>query len=155
MTYRQKSLEWKQRAEALPPGEARDVFMAICRRLCRSGPAACSRTPAKGNTARSRLLTRARNFDLSCYIAPTDIQLFKPIAWSERVGFPPEPPCSAYITAMADFLTAAMTIATRHETAVAPSSSCVFQAVIWLGWTSNCFANSASVFSPLIAASAT
>lgn len=29
MTYRQKSLEWKQKAEALPPGEARDVFMAI------------------------------------------------------------------------------------------------------------------------------
>jgi hypothetical protein len=27
--------------------------------------------------------------------------------------------------------------------------------VIWFGWTSNCCANSASVFSPLIAANAT
>ncbi len=29
MTYRQKSLERKGKAEALPPCEARDVFMAI------------------------------------------------------------------------------------------------------------------------------
>src|SRR3954454_5893723 len=37
----------------------------------------------------------------------------------------------------------------------ADSTTCVFQAVIWFGCTSYCCANSASVFSPLIAASAT
>src|SRR3954471_14777037 len=37
----------------------------------------------------------------------------------------------------------------------APSRSSAFQAVIWLGWTSNCWASSASVFSPLTAARAT
>src|SRR4051812_47660901 len=37
----------------------------------------------------------------------------------------------------------------------ADSTTCAFQAVIWFGCTSYCCANSASVFSPLIAASAT
>src|ERR1700722_14586699 len=37
----------------------------------------------------------------------------------------------------------------------AASTRCAFQAVIWFGCTSYCCANSASVFSPLIAASAT
>src|SRR5215212_4594410 len=37
----------------------------------------------------------------------------------------------------------------------APSSSCAFQAVIWLGWTANCVASSDNVRSPLIAATAT
>src|ERR1700761_3248522 len=41
------------------------------------------------------------------------------------------------------------------KTDVAPSSNCVFHAVIWFGWTSNCLASSASVLSPLIAAIAT
>src|SRR3954468_21555427 len=41
------------------------------------------------------------------------------------------------------------------NTAAAPSWSSVFHCVIWLGWTSNCCAKSASVFSPLMAASAT
>src|SRR4051795_13476697 len=41
------------------------------------------------------------------------------------------------------------------KTPAAPSCSCAFQAVIWPGCTSNSLANSASVFSPLIAASAT
>src|SRR5712671_1905399 len=36
-----------------------------------------------------------------------------------------------------------------------PSVTCPFQVVIWLGCTSNCCASSASVFSPLMAASAT
>src|ERR1700719_2214665 len=36
-----------------------------------------------------------------------------------------------------------------------PSITCAFQAVIWFGCTSYCWANSASVFSPLMAASAT
>src|SRR3954471_788269 len=35
----------------------------------------------------------------------------------------------------------------------ADSTTCAFQAVIWFGCTSYCCANSASVFSPLIAAS--
>src|SRR4051812_5310143 len=37
----------------------------------------------------------------------------------------------------------------------ADPTTCAFQAVIWFGCTSYCCANSASVFSPLIAASAT
>jgi hypothetical protein len=37
----------------------------------------------------------------------------------------------------------------------AASTNCPFQAVIWFGCTSYCCANSASVFSPLMAASAT
>src|SRR5436305_11097747 len=37
----------------------------------------------------------------------------------------------------------------------AASTRCPFHAVIWFGCTSYCCANSASVFSPLIAASAT
>src|SRR5215218_7849753 len=41
------------------------------------------------------------------------------------------------------------------KTPAAPSCSWAFQAVIWCGWTSKSLANSASVFSPLIAASAT
>src|SRR3954452_23924250 len=41
------------------------------------------------------------------------------------------------------------------NTAAAPSWSSDFHCVIWLGWTSNCCAKSASVFSPLMAASAT
>src|SRR3954454_1704257 len=41
------------------------------------------------------------------------------------------------------------------NTPAAPSSSSAFQAVIWFGWTSNCCASSASVFSPLMAAKAT
>src|SRR4051812_517869 len=41
------------------------------------------------------------------------------------------------------------------NTPAAPSRSCAFQAVIWLGWASNCCASSASVFSPLTAAKAT
>src|SRR5262245_24813715 len=41
------------------------------------------------------------------------------------------------------------------NTSVAPSRSWSFHADIWLGWTSNCSANCASVRSPLIAASAT
>src|SRR5258708_1502929 len=35
------------------------------------------------------------------------------------------------------------------------SCNCFFQSVIWFGWTSNCWASSASVLSPLRAASAT
>src|SRR6186713_31820 len=45
--------------------------------------------------------------------------------------------------------------ASAPNTPAAPSRSSVFQAVIWLGWTSNCCASSASVFSPLTAARAT
>ncbi len=41
------------------------------------------------------------------------------------------------------------------ETWAAPSSNCVFQSVIWLGWMSYYWASSASVRSPFIAASAT
>src|SRR3954449_2521297 len=41
------------------------------------------------------------------------------------------------------------------NTAAAPSWSSDFHCVIWLGWTSNFCAKSASVFSPLMAASAT
>src|SRR4051812_34160676 len=41
------------------------------------------------------------------------------------------------------------------NTPAAPSRSCAFQAVIWLGWTSNGCASSASVFSPFTAAKAT
>src|SRR5215212_8657625 len=41
------------------------------------------------------------------------------------------------------------------KTPAAPSSSNAFQAVTWFGWTSNCCASSASVFSPLMAATAT
>ena len=37
----------------------------------------------------------------------------------------------------------------------APSRSCERHCVIWFGCTSNCCANSASVLSPLMAASAT
>src|SRR3954453_22931527 len=41
------------------------------------------------------------------------------------------------------------------NTSAAPPTSCAFQAVIWFACTSNCCANSASVFSPLRAANAT
>src|SRR3954469_15254036 len=41
------------------------------------------------------------------------------------------------------------------NTPAAPSSNCAFHWVIWLGWTSNCWANSARVFSPFTAARAT
>jgi len=41
------------------------------------------------------------------------------------------------------------------NTSAAPSSRCAFHAVIWFGWTSYSCANSASVFSPLMAANAT
>ncbi len=41
------------------------------------------------------------------------------------------------------------------KTPAAPSRSCDLQVVIWFGWTSNCSASSASVFSLLIAAKAT
>src|SRR4051794_4898958 len=41
------------------------------------------------------------------------------------------------------------------NTPAAPSRSWAFQVVIWLGWTSKCWANSASVFSPRRAARAT
>src|SRR5438067_108801 len=41
------------------------------------------------------------------------------------------------------------------NTPAAPSRSSAFQAVIWFGWTSNCCASSAGVFSPLMAARAT
>src|SRR3954468_23650251 len=41
------------------------------------------------------------------------------------------------------------------NTPAAPSRSSALQAVIWFGWTSNCCASSASVFSPLMAARAT
>src|SRR4051794_40738030 len=44
---------------------------------------------------------------------------------------------------------------TDPNTPAAPSRSCAFQVVIWLGWTSNCWANSARVFSPFRAARAT
>src|SRR5271169_6313074 len=40
------------------------------------------------------------------------------------------------------------------KTSAAPPSSCAFHEVIGLGWTSNCSASSASVRSPLMAASA-
>src|SRR3954463_13632647 len=43
----------------------------------------------------------------------------------------------------------------QPNTLAAPSRSWAFQAVIWLGWTSNCRASSASVFSPFTAAKAT
>src|SRR5215210_2168838 len=46
-------------------------------------------------------------------------------------------------------------LASAPNTLAAPSSSSAFQAVIWFGWTSNCCASSASVFSPLMAAKAT
>src|SRR5215210_4365335 len=41
------------------------------------------------------------------------------------------------------------------NTSAAPSRSWAFHWVIWLGWTSNCCANSARVFSPFTAARAT
>src|ERR671921_664425 len=41
------------------------------------------------------------------------------------------------------------------NTPAAPSRSCAFQCLIWLGWTSNCCASSARVFSPFRAARAT
>src|SRR5688500_17183854 len=41
------------------------------------------------------------------------------------------------------------------NTLAAPSRSCAFHWVIWLGWTSNCCANSVRVFSPFTAARAT
>src|ERR671926_1405366 len=41
------------------------------------------------------------------------------------------------------------------NTSAALPTSCAFHAVIWFGCTSNCCANSASVFSPLMAAKAT
>src|SRR5215471_10086823 len=41
------------------------------------------------------------------------------------------------------------------KTSAAPPSSCAFQIVIWLGWTSNCSASCTIVRSPLIAARAT
>src|SRR5215207_6101615 len=41
------------------------------------------------------------------------------------------------------------------NTPAAPSSNCAFHWVIWLGCTSNCWANSARVFSPFTAARAT
>src|SRR3954447_20843703 len=41
------------------------------------------------------------------------------------------------------------------NTSAALPTSCAFHAVIWFGCTSNCCANSASVFSPLMAANAT
>src|SRR4051812_48149831 len=46
-------------------------------------------------------------------------------------------------------------LASAPNTPAAPSRSSPFQAVIWFGWTSNCCASSASVFSPLMAARAT
>src|SRR5688572_26697399 len=48
-----------------------------------------------------------------------------------------------------------MVRASAPNTPAAPSRSSAFQAVIWFGWTSNCCASSASVFSPLRAARAT
>src|SRR6187549_968059 len=48
-----------------------------------------------------------------------------------------------------------MVRASAPNTPAAPSRSSAFQAVIWFGWTSNCCASSASVFSPLMAARAT
>src|SRR5215211_3064298 len=41
------------------------------------------------------------------------------------------------------------------NTSAAPSRSCAFHWVIWLGWTSNCWASSVRVFSPFTAARAT
>src|ERR1700731_3616965 len=41
------------------------------------------------------------------------------------------------------------------NTSATRSCNCFFQSVIWFGWTSNCWASSASVLSPLRAASAT
>src|SRR5690242_9560942 len=41
------------------------------------------------------------------------------------------------------------------KTLTAPSNSCFFQLWIWFGWTPKCTASSATVRSPLIAASAT
>src|SRR3982751_4137842 len=54
-------------------------------------------------------------------------------------------------TAGADALPAAP----APNTPAAPSVSCAFYPVIWFGCTSKCCANSASVFSPLMAAKAT
>ena len=45
--------------------------------------------------------------------------------------------------------------ATAQNTPDAPSRSCERHCVIWFGWTSNCSASSASVFSPRMAAKAT
>src|ERR1019366_337551 len=45
--------------------------------------------------------------------------------------------------------------ASPPKTPTAPSSNWLFHCVIWLACTSNCSANSDSVFSPLIAANAT
>src|SRR5476651_1678874 len=50
---------------------------------------------------------------------------------------------------------ASVLAAPEPNTPAAPSRSCAFQLVIWFGCTSNCCARSASVFSPLMAASAT
>src|SRR6202034_1924355 len=45
--------------------------------------------------------------------------------------------------------------ASPAKTSAAPPRSWARHAVIWFGWTSNCCANSASVFSPFKAANAT
>src|SRR5690242_14747215 len=50
---------------------------------------------------------------------------------------------------------AAAPAAEAPNTSAAPPTSCAFHAVIWFACTSNCCANSASVFSPLMAANAT
>ena len=50
---------------------------------------------------------------------------------------------------------AASVFAASPNTPEAPSKSCVRHCAIWFGCTSNCWASSASVFSPLTAASAT
>src|SRR6195952_841446 len=59
--------------------------------------------------------------------------------------------CSVF-TSMAG---AASDRGTDPNTPAAPSRSWAFQVVIWLGWTSNCWASSARVFSPRKAARAT
>src|SRR4029079_3646813 len=46
-------------------------------------------------------------------------------------------------------------LGSEPNTPAAPSRTWAFHVVIWLGWTSNCCASSASVFSPLTAARAT
>src|SRR3954449_10564979 len=50
---------------------------------------------------------------------------------------------------------AAAPAAEAPNTSAASPTSCAFHAVIWFACTSNCCANSASVFSPLMAANAT
>src|SRR5215204_6426612 len=59
--------------------------------------------------------------------------------------------CSVF-TSTGGFAAAAFS---APNTPAAPSRSCAFHWVIWLGCTSNCCANSARVFSPLKAARAT